>query len=598
MYKFISSLTSSGSDAIPDSKSSNSLCFFPRAHSILSRLPKLPLPELNDHKGYIKSNDPAVTGLERYRVSEGEHLMLVASTSLNPIAVACELAVNNKKRIIPQVVLIDDSKNASKIWKALCNLFKDNNSTQFSSKLKSFLETHYTLLTNYTDSLQLETFRSYTIEYVNEVIQKYQYDFVKAVVLQTVYLEQKWEDKSTFDCIKNFIDLSACKNIFVYPSNIVTLCNEYIGRQICQNIHKLNPRLTIHVNLNMDLRRPTEILFLEGESQNSPDVALERITAAIRFDDTPFAQIIGMAIYSFTPKNYKMFTWQIMHKAITRMIQDNQYDFNQYSTPFLLDIILRLVGIDMNIDYYFQDIAEYNAVTVFHVKTPYDEMKAAIKILREKFPDLDARFCLLGQAPAKPALPTRITLDIAGITKAIIPLIPPYLRANPDVRLQYETSHSVQHRISDLFKNYHMSTSNSDCFEETLCLLVKKKLKSKGIEAEELVTTSSLYQPDPNRPNHTNILVTTPVHVAKHISDYFNEIAKDTASVEEKQEWVADKNTYMTKIIVVNSTLLSKQCLDDLKFAVENLVSKEATEDYWRQAGYIPPFDTYRTMRM
>jgi hypothetical protein len=163
MYKFISSLTSSGSDAIPDSKSSNSLCFFPRAHSILSRLPKLPLPELNDHKGYIKSNDPAVTGLERYRVSEGEHLMLVASTSLNPIAVACELAVNNKKRIIPQVVLIDDSKNASKIWKALCNLFKDNNSTQFSSKLKSFLETHYTLLTNYTDSLQLETFRSYTI---------------------------------------------------------------------------------------------------------------------------------------------------------------------------------------------------------------------------------------------------------------------------------------------------------------------------------------------------------------------------------------------------------------------------------------------------
>lgn len=585
-------------DSISNLKPNNGPSFFPHAHSILSRFPKLPLDELNNHITYIKSNDPIITGLESYRVAEGEHLMLVASASLNPIAVACELAVNNKNRIIPQVVMIDNGENALKIWKALRILFKDNNSTQFSSKLESFLETHYTLITQYTNPLQQEAFRNYVTEYVNEVIQKYQYDFVKAVVLQTVYLAQNWEDESTFDGIKNFIDLSECKNIFVYPSNIVTLNNEYIGRKICRNIHKLNPLLTIHVNMNMDLWRPTKFLFLEGESQNSPDVALQHITAAIRFDDRPSTYVIDMRMYSLTPQNYKIFAWQDMHEAITKMIQDNQYGFNQYDTPFILNIIFKLAGIDIQMDSYFQDIAAYRPETVFHVKTPYEEMAAAIKILGEKFPDLNARFCFLGQAPTKPELPTRFALDMTGITKTILPLVPPYLSANPDVRLQYETSHSVQHKISDLFKSYSMSTFYSDCFEETLCLLVKTKLKNKGVVAEELVTSSSQYQSDPQRPNHTNILVTTPVQVAKHIADYFNEIAQDTAFVEEKQEWVADKNTNMTKIIVLNSTLISKQCLDDLKFAVETLVSKETTEEYLRQAGYTPPLNGHRTMRM
>ncbi len=598
MLKFVSSVGSSSSDAIPEAKASTGSQFFPRAHSVLSRLAKLPQDELRKYKGWIRSNDVAITGLEKYRVAEGEQLMLIASTSLNPIAVACELATNNKMQIIPQVVMIDDSETASTIWKALRKLFKDNNATRFSRQLRSYIETNSSLMTPATSLEGVARFVVYAMDYVEEVIQKYQYDFVKAVVLQTVYLEQKWEDESTFDGIRNFIDVSGCKNIFVYPSNIISLNNEYIAKRICQNISKLNPRLTIHVNMNIDLWCPTEFLFLEGEAENMPDVTIERITAAIRFDETPSREEINGLFYIVSPQQYKILLWENMHKAINKMINDNQYRFNQYNTPFMLDIIFRLAGINTKIDHYVQDIAEYRPATVFHVRTPYDEMASALKILKVKFPSLDARFSLLGQVPAEPDWPTRIALNMVGLTHSILPLIPPYLSANPDVRLHYETSHLVQRKITELFENYHMSTGHSDCFEETLCLLVKKKLESEGVEAEELVTTKSLFDLDPNHLNHTNIFLTTPAHAAKHIADYFNKIIKDTASVEEKQEWVADKNAYLTKITVANSTLISDQCLEDLTFAVENWVSKEVTDDYWREAGYEPPSDGYQNTRM
>jgi hypothetical protein len=597
MYKLLLALGLSDSKAIPETKACTGPQFFPRAPELLSNLAKLPQEDINKKDGsWVKSNDVAITGLEKYRVAKGEHLMLIASMSMNPIAVACELAINSKMQIIPQVVMIDNSENASITWKALRHFFKDNNSfSKFKNQLRPYLIAHHATMTLHTEPENIEKFADYVLEFVEDIIRKYQYDFVKAVVLQTVYLEQRWEDECTFDGIKNFIDISGCKNIFVYPSNIVTLSYEHDAVKICQNISRLNPRLSIHVNMNIDEWRPTEFLLLEGEAENKPDEALKRITAAIRFNPSPAIRIIGIAIYSFSPEQLKIHMWSTMHKALEKMIADNHYEFTQHDTPFILDVIFKMAGINIKIDKHFQELAEYFPVTVFHVDILFEEMKNALIILNKKFPSLNARFPTLGQVKARDDWPTRITLDMQEFINTIIRLIPPYLSENPLLRMHYENMCIVRKTLAKLFHNhgFGMSVSKSDCFEETLCLLVRKRLEAQGIEVKELVTTNSMFNDNPTRKDQTDIFLTTPIDAALHIVNYFNHIRKDTASMEEKQEWVENKNAYLTKITVANSTLLCLRVQEDLTFAVKNLISKEAIENYWRQAGYVRPFDRY-----
>jgi hypothetical protein len=593
MYRPFST-SSSSSDAVHPSakRAKQGPELFPRAHSVLSRFPTLSRERLRDHKAFIKSNDVPITGLERFRVAEGEHMMLIGSSSMNPIAVACELAANNKMQIIPQVVMIDDGENAAKIWKAMRKLFKDSTASQFSSRLQAFLEANLAMLTANSDALHIAAKVKMNSDYIEEVIQKYTYGFVKEVVLQTVYLKQEWQDESTFDGIRNFIDASGCKNIFVYPSNIVILNDEYISKRICQNISRLNPRLTIHTNLNIDLMHPTEFLLLEGEAENSPEEAMKRIIASIRFESSTKTYIVGMAIYAVTSQNYRLVMEKEMHSALNKMIGDNQYNLSQYKTPFLLDIIFRMAGITTRIDRHMQNLADYYPETVFQVTTPMEEMEQALEILNIKFPQLKADFAMPGQQVADPDWPTRITLDINGLI-SILNLIPPYLRENPDLLRHYENLNSVQKKISTLFENLHMSTSSSDCFEETLCLMVQEKLKKEGIEVEELETTTSMFDNATDRLNRTNIYVSTPVHAAQHIVNYFNKIKPDSADMEEKQVWVTGKNAHLTKISVEDSAILSDEFHEDLSYALSNLVPKEKIDDYWRQAGYVRPFDRY-----
>jgi hypothetical protein len=559
--------------------------FSRRARTVLSTLPKITKDKLKNEIAYIRSNDPTITGLEKFRVKAGEQLMLVASTSLNPIAVACELAMNNGMQLIPQVVIIDNGGNASKVWRELTHFFKENDAKEFNDKLPNFIETHYSSLTSYSQPDDLKAFKKYVMKYVEEVIQKYRYDFVKAVILQTVYLEQKWEDESTFAAIKNFIDVSECKNIFVYPSDIVSINNEYYARRICQNIYTLNPVLTIHTNINMDLLYPTEFLFFEG-IQNAPDVVIERLTSAISFNDTQKSYLEGIQIFWFTPKEYVVHCWLKMQNAIAQMISDNQYGFNQFTNPFILDVILKLAGIETKIDYALQEQAAYHPKSIFHLKNSVDEMAVVAQALTEKFPCLKAGFALLGQTTAKPELPTRFKLDVEGIIQ-ILPLIPPFLRDNPDIRQHYENSELVfSHKLTDFFKNFDMSPAKSDCFEETLCLLVKEKFKAKGIQIEELKTTNSYCFADPSRSYHNNILITAPIQAAQFIANYFNEIAENSAFVEEKQEWIPQLKLNMTKIVVANATLVTKQFFDDLKYAVEHLISNEELDKHRLLAGY------------
>ena len=75
----------------------------------------------------------------------------------------------------------------------------------------------------------------------------------KRIILNATVIPQSWDDKSTFQKIKNICTYLAFDKVYAYPSNIVSyLYNKNLvasARNVLENIQLLCPRLAFHSDL-------------------------------------------------------------------------------------------------------------------------------------------------------------------------------------------------------------------------------------------------------------------------------------------------------------------------------------------------------------
>jgi hypothetical protein len=554
-------------DTTPSVVLTPNLRFFPRATPSRFTVNTLAKDKRFVWPAYIKSSDPTITGLEKYQVNENDNFILLATTSFNSVAVACELAKKNKSLIVPQLILMDNGAEASIVWKAFTTLFEDNTLPEnFDIQLNDFITKHQALLSRKTAQPEVVKIHlAGTCTYVRSIITTYGYQFIRSILLQTIYIEQDWIDKPTFIELKKFIAASNCQNVFVYASNIASLNNEQISLAITENIYSLAPALTIHTNFNLTIYHADTFLMFE-EKDNQPANVLNKLADAFGVDTNLYPDFDGYLVFQRTKEESLAASWAKMHTALNNIFKSRKYHFNQANSFILFDSILKLADCAVPVEHYNFEPAAHSDDIIFHLQNSLAEVKTIIDDLNNKFPTLLADFAIIKQAAVKPDFPIRIRMRIDVLIEKIIPLMPQFFDSHPEFIEPYKLNAS--NFINHLFKSLNMSTSHSDCFEETLCYLVDQRLKSRNINISNLMSTTSRFCPDPKDKSLFNIFLSIPLASAQHVVDYFNEISPNSARLHPEAAWDERCRVYFATIFVLNSTILNERFVDDIKATV------------------------------
>jgi hypothetical protein len=521
----------------------------------------LPAENLSKYNAYLRSNDYVLNIKESLVASEGK-LIVIASTSLTALSITCELGEKNQSHLIPELVLIDNGAYAAQLWDALRKFFLENLTLNDAlEKITPFIYDNLDLISiSSFSSAEQHAFALGNIEYFQKIINQHDYQFLRKVALQTVYLAHDWGIEEIFIELKRYIDKNNFEKIFVYPSNIVALSRENLAMKILENIDSLEPHLSIHTNLNPVKGFPDKFTLLIDE-ENRPKNAFEVLSDAINLteelchhNDLP----IQMMLFGgpLSKKKLNAIAHKKIHNELNVIRKQHNLTFNQFLSPFLIDMIFKLAGINVKINTCPYEAASYNFYTVFHLPFPKAETAQYSQILLEKFPSLSPGAPFLKQANKIPGYPSAIAMKSEAIAEIIVPLIPAFLAANPAIASAYAENYLALEKIEELFGFYHMSTTETDCFEETLCYTVNSNLEKENIFDENLKTTDSSHGIDSDDNTFVSIFLTTPITSAQHIVDYFNKIAPDSAKPP-VQEFVASKQSTLTKISVSNSALLN-----------------------------------------
>jgi len=245
----------------------------------LYALNQLPSNKQLNFRTLIVGNDPIINGLEKYKVIDAP-IALIATSGLRSVLLACELGNNH---YIPKLIIIDNSKQVHTFWDRIKKVFETSiNQELFLTNVETFLkELENSEITKPDDD---EKFNLYYLSkypsqdstvFLHNLFLDYTYDYVKKIITSTTFISQSWVDTDTFRKLKNILKYLNIKNVFAYPSNIVTTpipcCQSCYNKQtdiILSNIAMMQPRLTIHTNCITTQPRPTEVYLLENTDKN------------------------------------------------------------------------------------------------------------------------------------------------------------------------------------------------------------------------------------------------------------------------------------------------------------------------------------------
>lgn len=232
-----------------------------------------------DFRTLIVGNDPMINGLEKYKVIDAP-IALIGTSGLRSVLLACELG---SKHHVPKLIIIDNSRQVHVFWNKIRKLFETCNNqesflTSFETLIKE-LEKAEIAKPNDDDKFNLYYLAKYPsqdpIVFLHNLLSDYTYDYVKLIITNTTFISQSWVDTDTFRKLKNILNFLKIKDVFTYPSNIVTTpipcCQNCYHKQtdiILANIALMQPRLTIHTNCITTQPRPTEVYLLENTDKN------------------------------------------------------------------------------------------------------------------------------------------------------------------------------------------------------------------------------------------------------------------------------------------------------------------------------------------
>ena len=524
----------------------------------------------NSHLSFIKSDGPDISGIEQYQAHKSEQFILLAPYSFTSIEVACVMNQNTSQPL--RLIFLGSNDNALIFWNLIRLFFIAHDSANNLDELERLVigQKNLFLNSNQQDG-HTEQLLFIHLKYIIKIIEQYEYKYIRRIIINATYYKHDWTNPAIFQKILDNTHPDR-RNFYVYAANIVSKSQENEAKLILDNIEILKPKLSIHSNQGIFMDSPTKILFFKNTI--TPPEILQTLSNEISYIgyDSPHSTTLYHRISN---------KFQELEIKLDDIFIENEYQFDKIFVPFLIDVIFKMAGImNIKIENYSYDQSFHQSNIIFHLPESVINMGEIMEVLNERFPLLNARFPLMGEAKTHPLFPTRIALDMDGIITTILPQIAKFLIDNPSIKNAYTDRGIILTRMTRLFSEYGMHTGETDCFENTLCLLVSNKMKESNPSANDIVSTSSMFGPFANLPGYTIISLTTPLTEAIHIVDYFNSIDQYASELRPEQEYSKIKKLFFTQILVKNEALLSEKFIEDIRMTISRPLTNDAINSY------------------
>jgi hypothetical protein len=224
------------------------------------RFNQLAPKHLESSEIFALGNDPTITGLESYTASTNGKPLLIATSGLRSLLLACQLGNPLQNKMIPQLILIDESKHVIHFWRDFRKFVASEageTEKSFAALFPLFIERHIHHIVKNKSSNPKEEI----LQFCLNLFDCYGYGYVHAIICNAKIIAQTWGDESSFQKIKNVVDYLKTENVYAYPSNIYLLEYVDIGIKILNNIKLINPKLAIHTDFNFRSGTPKSVRF-------------------------------------------------------------------------------------------------------------------------------------------------------------------------------------------------------------------------------------------------------------------------------------------------------------------------------------------------
>lgn len=242
------------------------------------RVKHLKSHQLDSYKTFVVGNDPFMPKeLDNFN-EPNDKIAVVGTSGMRVVSLACKLGNRNQT---PKIFLVDNSREVQAFWKAMqdfmANDVKAGTKESFLAHLKTFLQYHGNLYRDIPpEALKKDCKgpRQYLNQDINgyfkALIEKYDYDYVRNVILHASLIKQSWTDKDTFIKLKNITSYLGINKVVMYPSNIVScLHDKQAEDQLLKNIEQMTPVLSIHTDLCSVHGRPERVILATNQNRTN-----------------------------------------------------------------------------------------------------------------------------------------------------------------------------------------------------------------------------------------------------------------------------------------------------------------------------------------
>jgi hypothetical protein len=235
----------------------------------------LPDNEREDYPAFVIGNDPKMPPELDHYIEPEDKIALVATSGFRAISLACKLGNPNQ---IPKILLVDNSRQVIALWRAMRDFVRNDSKADigplFLYYLEKFLSEHQRLYRNLPADIlkkhcteQVSYLSQDIFGYFKTLINKYDYQYVRKVIMHTSLIEQSWADSDTFNKIGNILSYLNIDKIIMYPSNIVACIDDQETQEkVLNNIEALSPMLSIHTDCCDMHGHPERVMLITNQN--------------------------------------------------------------------------------------------------------------------------------------------------------------------------------------------------------------------------------------------------------------------------------------------------------------------------------------------
>lgn len=246
-------------------------------NDILNQIPKLSSDEKTQGQVFMIGNDPKLPEETNNYLSPNEIIGFVGTSGLRLLSIASKLnsSKDRKEKVIPQIIILDNSESVCLFWTEIKNFFyiiknKDEFQKHFALKLKDLEQ--YAKQDVLKDINEKTPYLTQDVtKYLTDLFNAYGFDHIKEIITKAIIVCQSWTNSNVFVQLEKIFNLLEIKKICLYPSNIgiEVICNENsesVKNTLLKNMMFLKPYLSIHSDYCRCHRKPEKIFLFDQKS--------------------------------------------------------------------------------------------------------------------------------------------------------------------------------------------------------------------------------------------------------------------------------------------------------------------------------------------